>query len=654
MPHALALAAILALITLPVAGAIATILSRRGALSSGVERAAAALLPLAPLLLGEILVAQALPWARPLRAGVPILHALVLVVACVVLWRDRGTWVLRANRAIRGSSRYWFRAPIWMRVVIVAAGASLALAFVYGAWTHGDEHDGGAYREVMALAAFQDGRVRAIEFPYSDFADAYPRTVELLYSWTILCTGRGVGFHLVNWLAHAVASLAMVVGARRLGLRHRDATVAFALFATTPLALFMSGVLYNDLAAAAPCVLAMAFALARRDGSWGRADLGMVALGLALGAASKFNVAIAAALVALVRVVATPARPTSGPGRAGVGATLLAAGAAASIPYIRSWILYASPIWPVRLAIGSREIFPGFLTPDRFQIGTKGPWAHRWARAVYELFQNVSQDSNGAFGLVFAIVGVPALVAATLAPRRPTMARVMLVLVAWHVLLIPHATNLRYCFASLGAVYLVVALAGPRIPRGVLRSVASIAVAAMILVNAADYARSIARRVATQVTWGVSLVDPVRNRRWHERADWLEPGVAPETFAAVQRRMRPGERLVYAVLPITAFLYDPSYRYAIEFRSVDHFVRRTPAGPRRPSGMPEIDAWGTSLHLDGIEGVLVYEGSNHDAWLSNTAHGFRLVYAQRHLPPGRRVRLYRVREPEPDGARLAE
>ncbi|MCC7388296.1 MAG: hypothetical protein IT431_05965 [Phycisphaerales bacterium] len=637
-------AALLAMVA-PVVAWLWVRAARAGWFARPAERVLFALVaaPLVPLV--EVLALSLLPVERPLRLALPWVH-LAVATACAASLLGARRWLAPAAGAgVRRARRVWAALDGATRIAVVVASAAVLLALLHGAWNTGDEHDGALYRMLVAVQPFQDGRVGWVTFPLDDFADAYPRTIELLYSWTMLCTGTTVGFHLVNWYFLLVLAAAAYVLARRARLRHRLAVLCAALTATTPMPIYLTGVLYNDLPVCALLAAGVAFCAPRRRGAWGRSDLAGFALAVALGASAKFSVAIGAGVLSAVvlggLVVGGP-RVRGRGWRGGVGSvpTVLAiAGAAmvAATPYVRSWVLYGSPLWPLRVEVGPWTVFDGPMAPEQLWITARGPWLERWGAAVYKLFQTTSQDANGAFGLLFAVGVVPAAVVfAAKTVRRPSALRVLLVCMFWYVALVPVSTNLRYSLHILPAGYVMLCalLPGRRsVGRG---RVVTPVLLVMLAVNSADYARTVVREVGEQLRWGASLTDPVRNRLWYMRFMYVKPGVAPETHGAVHGLVRPGERLVYSVQALGGLLYDPFFTYAIEYRSVEYYARHNGIAVDEAAG-----AWLSSLLDDDIDAVLVYAGSAEDRALGGAGTSFGLAYDQPDEPASRRARVYR-------------
>ena len=618
--------------------------ARSGWLSGSAERVLFALVATPVLALAEILALSLLPVERPLRSALPWVH-LVVAIACTASMLGARRWLCASAVGWRRRARrVWASLDGATRIAMGFAAAAVLLALLHGAWNTGDEHDGALYRMLIAVQPFQDGRVGRVTFPLDDFADAYPRTIELLYSWTMLCTGTTVGFHLVNWYFLLVLAAAAYVLARRAHLRHRLAVFCAALTATTPMPIYLTGVLYNDLPACALLAAAVAFCAPRRRGAWLRSDLTAFALAVTLGASAKFSVAIGAGVLSAVvlgwmLLGERARRRRCGVGPAATILTIACAGLVAATPYLRSWVLYGSPFWPLHVTVGPWTIFDGPMAVEQLWITARGSWPERWGAAVYKLFQTTSQDANGAFGLPFAVGVVPAAVVfAARTLRRPSALGALLVCMFWYVAMVPVSTNLRYSLHILPVGYVMLCTLLPGRRAGGWGRLVTPTLMVMLAVNSADYGRTVVREVTEQLRWGASLTDPVRNRLWYMQFMYVEPGIAPRTHGAVHELFRPGERLAYSVQALGGLLYDPFFTYAVEYRSIEYFARHH--GVTGNEGT-QARSWLDSLVADDIDAVLVYAGSPEDYALGNEASAFALVYDQPDEPPSWRARVYR-------------
>lgn len=631
MIYALGMAAVIGLLTVPVVLALYAIALRaRGAAPRSESLLLAmTLAPLVPL--AEVLGLSLAPIDRPLTALLPWAHIGLMAVGVAIGWRR----CLGAAAGLVGRTRRCFYAldPA-TRTALCIALAVLLFAFAHAAWNAGDEHDGAMYRLPIVMQPVQDGRVGPVAYPPPNFADAYPRTIEYLYSWTMLCTGTSVGFHLVNWYFLCMLGLATFVAARRAALRLRAALLSSALVVTTPMPVYLTGVLYNDLGPAALLVTGLAFALPPRRRPWGRLDLLGCAAALSLGASAKLTVAACAALLASARLtlmMLSGRRRRAREGR-GVSATVAAAGfviagAVASLQYLRSWAVYGSPTWPFRVSVGDTVIFDGPYHEQMVMITAKGSFVERWLTSIYKLFQTTSQDANGAFGLLFAIAVVPALLwLVWRAVRRPTPMVLFFLLTIIATVAHPPASNLRYsmhllpiCYITLMCMLAPVAARRPRLSAAV--------IGLFVAVNSVDYARTVVGEVAEQVRGGISLLDPQRNRAWYYQFAFWPDAAHPKTHTAVHDLMRPGERLVYTTVGFPGMLYDPGYTYAVEYRAI--------------AGEGGAPVWLASLHADDIDAVLVHAGTPEDRALAHGGSGYRLVYDQPEVELPRRARLYR-------------
>lgn len=628
MPFALMWGAIDVLLVLPLVGTVWLAARRRLPHWRGSECFLLALLILPCIVLAEMLVLGFLPMDRPLRLLLPWVHLGIL--GAVGIWlvaRHRAAGRER-RRVARRLMRVWRAGGPGFRVTVGAAAVAMGAAFAYSAWNAGDEHDGAMYRLVVVMQPWQDGRIGHVTHPWYAFADAYPRTVELLASWTVLCTGNTVGVLLVNWYGLVVFAAAAYVVGRRVGLSRRWSLSIAALVATTPLPIYLTCVLYDDLPVGAWLTAALALAMRPRWRVWTGADLAACCLALALAMSAKFSAVPPAGLIGAL-LLADSFRPRV---RArAVRWWAVAGGLAASVviasgQYVRSWVLFGSPLWPLKVSFGGTVVFDGPLQSDWLYTVARGSWGERWMTALYKLFQTTSQDANGSFGVLFAAGVIPAaVVGIVLALRRPRAVgpNVWFVLALFFsAFLVPEGTVLRYSLYMLAPGYAIFIVMMRRSGVGWVGRALPGVVAVMLLVNIADWGRAVAKEVAKQVRSGISLTSPERNRDWYMRFSWISPGIDASMHAAVHGQVHPGERLVYAVNCLPGLLYDNRFTYAIEYRSVASW-----ADPQSPPDVEtatdaQIRAWLVSLRNDGIDAVLVHAGSVEDVALASPGSGF--------------------------------
>ncbi|MBK7406276.1 MAG: hypothetical protein IPJ41_17135 [Phycisphaerales bacterium] len=602
-------------------------------------------LVLTPLILIlELLAFSILPMESPLHALLPWGHLAMLGIGTLAAVRFHVRGSLR--RLSRRAARIWRASDVPTRIVGLVAALPVGIAFLYAGWNAADEHDGAMYRLYVVMQPVQDGRIGRIPYPWPHFADSYPRTVELLYSWTMLCTRSSVGFNLVNWYFLCVFGVATFVLARRLSLRLQHSVLCALLAVTTQMPLYLTGLLYNDLAPAALFIAGVAFAVPPRRRNWSKFDLAACALAFGLGASAKATVALGCGLVAGTRLLwmAIPKRSPA-PSRSGVSlatavSVMALAGAAAGAQYIRCWMVYGSPIWPLRFSLGGRVVFDGPFDQQMLMITAKGNALDRWGAALFKLFQTTSQDANGVFGLLFAIAIIPAclwLVVRT--ARRPTLTNLLLLVATGYAFALPASSTLRYSLHLIPLCYVVLMCMLSRLACTRKRGLLAIVFGVFLVINGADYLRAVAREVGQQVRWGVSLADPERNRAWYYQFAYWDGSTFPETHTAVHKAMKPGERLVYATHTFPGMLYDPGYTYAVEFRSIGLLTKWGPHQTPETSGAGP--AWLQSLQDDKIDAVLVHANSPEDRTLAAAGSGYTLVYDQPDRKPPRKARLYR-------------
>jgi hypothetical protein len=623
MPYSILASLAHAAIVLPIVWAWCLVGARDG--ESWGERLLRGMVLTWATMLAELGVCSLVTEWVPLRESVPWVHGCTCVVA--VFWavrrREHGRAMLAQARARFG--RTWLLAPGWVRGAWLITMVTLLLAWVYSGWNAMDEHDGAMYRWAVVMQPVQDGFIGRVPFGWFGFADAYPRTIELLYSWSVMVAGNTVGVHLVNAQGLLVLMLSAWVMSRRVGVGRIRASLASCFVATTPMAVYLTCVLYNDLPASAALAAGAAFSQRRRlgGGGWTWRDCAMMLATLTLAASCKANMAMLAGIVGLWKCVEVFRSRRASSVSLGKLITLgsLSAGIA-SIPYVRSWLLYGSPVWPIRVVVGKTTLFDGPLNSDKLNVGAKGTWLEQWTTAIYKIFQTTSQDASGAFGLYFAVGIFPVcLLLIPAMATRPALRKSgtgLLALLFLAFLAFPLSTNLRYSLYVLPAAYTLVFLHLPT--RNATRWGAWIRLlpafwCVMVLVHATDWARAVVKEVSAQQNAGVSLWSAERNRAWYDQFMYIEPGMNPEAHRLLHERVPRGGRLITSVSALPGLMHDGKFSYAVEFRSIASVGDRK-APPVVRESPPELAERWTRLLVDGrLTHALVYVPSQEDSIL---------------------------------------
>jgi hypothetical protein len=188
---------------------------------------------------------------------------------------------------------------------------------------------------------------------------AFPFDGEMPFLWIALLTG-GVRWVDGAQLAFAVLGIFAVhaIG-RAFGLRHRGAFFAAGLFGAMPVVLHQATSNYIDVIVNV-WILSAAVALLAYERSGSRAALfvGGLTAGLVLG--SKYQAILFAAALAGIACLAALRRGLRGARLLGDLAIFAApAGAGGLYWYVRNWILYSNPFYPLPVALFGTTVFPG-------------------------------------------------------------------------------------------------------------------------------------------------------------------------------------------------------------------------------------------------------------------------------------------------------
>jgi len=308
---------------------------------------------------------QALGAMHALQTG-PILAALVLVAAALVLVRPRP----RLGRL-----------PPWRHAVTVASagpllvcGAAMAIVVVAASWLPVWQWDALGYHlpfvNFVLQSASLDGVPRDV-----GYLSTYPHDVELCFLAfrSMLPDDRVVELaHVPFGVLGAVATAAL---ARRSGARADDAAIAGASWLTLPAVFLQLPTNYIDVACAALLLLAVYWVLATpTPRSVACAGL---ALGLYLG--SKPNAPVPTAL--LFALLAWRAvRAGQGRWLAVAALSILALGAGS---YADNLVRHGNPIWPIKLPMWPLRVGPEVWTlpgtasmRSLLEAGAAAPRAH--------------------------------------------------------------------------------------------------------------------------------------------------------------------------------------------------------------------------------------------------------------------------------------
>lgn len=306
-------------------------------------------------------------------------------------------------------------------------------------------YDSLAYHLIGPVTWIQHGAI--VHSKQNLFSDVYPQDQELLTAWvgTFLHSLRYAGLTTLPFVAMAGSAVTML--ARNLRVRAHLALLGGLGIVAMPAVFLQASTAYVDIAAGATAVAALGLLLVVTSGVTfqrgtarslaGHLLLVGIAAGLAAGIKSTNLVVVAlVTIIAFVQFVrVTDIRPdqlerTIRPkGRIGVACLAIPIAALSAFWYIRTWITWANPFYPVSLLGFSgqgttREVIIGANEPPQLRhvlFGELGATVKSW---LFDLHPHhfVYDQRLGGFGLQWPIVVVPALAIGTLwfALRRPS------------------------------------------------------------------------------------------------------------------------------------------------------------------------------------------------------------------------------------------
>jgi hypothetical protein len=274
--------------------------------------------------------------------------------------------------AVTLAALVWARRTGWERLrwavpplrggAIVAVGALavvLALSIRVGFDPSRSLHFETNHYHLAAVAHFAQGEPLG-SLPFQNpsvFTAANPAGTEAVAA--LISTATGSDRLIYGWTFPASLLLAAVAGAviaRELGGRASTAGIAVSALFVAPLAVIGVHSLANDLAAAAAVTAALALVLvARGPGARQGWLLGVAGLAVGLAMGAKYTAFAAAGLIAVASVLV-------GHGRA-IGWLVPGPLVLAGPWLLRNVAAFGNPLYPLRVAVGGREILPGGSGP---------------------------------------------------------------------------------------------------------------------------------------------------------------------------------------------------------------------------------------------------------------------------------------------------
>ncbi len=591
----------------------------------------------------EVLALGLMPWDRPLDA-LRLVHAGVCVVCLGVTWllRPQVTGVLReCGLGVRGNVA---TCGVAGGGVLLAATVSFGVALVWGVYNVPCAFDELGYQLSQSLQLLQDGRWGMVA-GNSVWADSYPRGATTVFYWTMAIGGGDACIHPASAAGGVTLALATYVAGRRLRLDPRWSTLAAAMTLTTPVLFYLSTVGYIDLMVAGAVAALLAFALPQREGEWRWPSFAACLVAIVFALWMKVTVVAPIGVLVFLRGVwelgvRTQRVPTpSGARRPSlvgmIGVAVLAAGAGLW-PYVRAYVVYGSPTWPVQLKFGPLVLFDGPLKTQQFMADSRLPLVQKLSEYWTNWFDLATADSRGGLGPLFLLAMVPAsvvLAAAVVArPRRWGLWALPLAIFFVCPLAPVHHVP-RYALYVVCPGALACAWIGQRLSSRDDESEVPAAWAVLLAVlctfNTSLSLRDLTLLVRWQASLGFDLLTPDRNYEvvfnyWHR-----QPGYpTPETMRKLHEVTRPGELVAASAGGLMGLLHNRDYSYRVEQRPAAPWPVLWGGFHDLNHGIENQAAWLARQQADGVAVAMVYAGSVEDRALATPDSGFEVVHEQ--------------------------
>ncbi len=457
-------------------------------------------------------------------------------------------WLLRERRSGRARfvvSREQLHALHATRFPVRGLVTKLALAGVLVVFAHAclgtwllpsDAWDGIWYHDTIVGGTLQLGGYREIPLPDNllQQANGFPRNAEMVGLWLVCWRDRSL-IELPNTLAFLPWTASTYLLASRFSPRRAHALALACASCLLPGAILQLRSTYVDVYAASWCVIALAFGT--RPGARPR-HLLLAGLSLALFVGAKSTALLVAPGVLVWWGVAAWRTPRA---RTAVSIAALLTSVALSSVYVRNFVLFDNPVFPLAVSVPRLGIaWPGVAT----DVSANAPWLDTLAAFFLpaEPGRDFADIRRGGFGLAVAWLLVPlALTGVGLATRtmgapargRPAIVArararhlwLLLTLVLPSVVLSPALWSARY---HLAAVSVLVAAAAFALRAATMARLSVWLVGGMLVLQVAAMTRfSPPLGGASPRALLTAMGDRALDRATHPPAEWsIEPHVA--------------------------------------------------------------------------------------------------------------------------------
>ncbi|MDK2971606.1 MAG: hypothetical protein PWP23_1361 [Candidatus Sumerlaeota bacterium] len=323
------------------------------------------------------------------------------------------------------------------------------------------------------------------------WGETYPSIKSLAIVQWVEARGSFRGAGMIQGLYAGVWMLALWALGRRLVLPGWAVAAAGLAVVSMPDVILQSTEVYADLQAAAAVALVL-WALAGLRTEGGSVRVWIWFAGLALGhlAGTKASVLVAAGLLGVAALVLAWRRGEDRPARIHNAAAMLLTGLLFGLLFAGIWLLrnvvvYNNPLYPIRIEVAGRVLFPGVVDPGVNLAGIAEQEVSKWFFWLRSPFESigVTHLGNRLAGTGPAAVGLllPATLALALRLMRERTAGWTMLLAAEVLLFIglPDLWWPRYtlCLMTVGGLAFALLLAEARpLARGVLLALLVLAV----------------------------------------------------------------------------------------------------------------------------------------------------------------------------------
>jgi len=331
---------------------------------------------------------------------------------CVYFKVDIGEVKKAFSSVIDSTSELINKTPI--RIFFVLVVIQFMWLFFLGYLFPPYSHDALMYHVPASSYFFQEGKIYESVVTNIRWIRLYPKNLELLYLWQMVFLKSDTFINCVQVLFLLFGCAALFSLNRKLGVAREIAFFSASIFLFTPLVIQQSTLAMSDVAFASLFFITLSFLCGK---SYKYACLGGFSGGIMLGVKGT-GILFVCAIIAFMaaRFIFRKNRLS----KKKVAAFLLPLVFLGGFWYLKNWVLYGNPVFPVPVTCGKYTLFPGQKNLSVHNISERdipdvfapfSYWMRTWKSwQEFNFVKYAYYYKSGGFGPLFFIFFLPNLV----------------------------------------------------------------------------------------------------------------------------------------------------------------------------------------------------------------------------------------------------